>query len=107
VAAAGDFSFSPENRWLAWREWAPEAEKATLLVRALGIPDGEPFTVYQDAEPKAPRIGGWLARDDLVMVVPLAEDGSGGYSTLLALPATGPGGFLSPYSFLGTWSGVP
>jgi len=113
VAAAGDFSFSPENHWLAWREWAPGAEEATLLVRALGIPDGEPFTVYQDAEPKAPRIGGWLTRDDLVMVVPLAEDGAdgihpaGGYSTLLTLPATGPGGFLSPYSFLGVWAGTP
>jgi hypothetical protein len=113
VAAAGDFSFSPENRWLAWREWVPGTEGATLLVRVLGIPDGEPFTVYEDAEPTAPRIGGWLGRDDLVMVYPMAEEDAaaeeraGGYSTVLTLPASGPGGFLSPYAFLGTWSGTP
>jgi WD40 repeat protein len=101
----GDFSFSPDNAWLAWREWGTEAGVAKFLVRAVRILDGEPFTVHGDVEAAAPRIGGWLAQDDLVLVYPVQEDGTGGYSTVVTLPETGPGGFLSPYEFLGVLSG--
>jgi hypothetical protein len=57
--------------------------------------------VYEDAEDVAPRIGGWLRRDDLVLVYPLREDGTGEYSTVVTLPATGPGAPFSPFVFLG------
>lgn len=104
---AGDFSFSPGNVWLAWREWEMEAGVSKFLIRALRVLDGEPLTVYGDVEAAAPRIGGWLAKDDLVLVYPALEDGTGGYSTVVTLPATGPGAFLSPYAFLGVLSPVP
>ncbi len=99
--AAGDFSFSPHNVWLVWRERVPAPGGADLRIRALRLPDGEPLTVYEDAEGVAPRIGGWLRRDDLVLVYPLREDGTGEYSTVVTLPATGPGAPFSPFVFLG------
>jgi hypothetical protein len=102
---AGDFSFSPENAWLAWREWASAPGGSEFAIRALRLPGGEPFTVYEDAEHLAPRIGGWLRRDDLVLVYPLREDGTGEYSTVVTLPATGPGYPLSPFVFLGVLAG--
>ena len=98
---AGDFSFSPENTWLAWREWAREPAGAKVMIRALRLPDGEPFTVYEDKEDIAPRIGGWLGKDDLVLVYPLRKDGTGAYSTTVTLPATGPGYPFSPFVFVG------
>jgi hypothetical protein len=61
--------------------------------------------VHEDVGNLAPRIGGWLRRDDLVLVYPLREDGSGEYSTVLTLPATGPGYPLSPFAFLGVLGG--
>ena len=105
AAAAGDFSFSPENTWLAWREWTSGPAGPRFAIRALRLPDGEPFTVHEDVGNLAPRIGGWLRRDDLVLVYPLREDGSGEYSTVLTLPATGPGYPLSPFAFLGVLGG--
>jgi hypothetical protein len=74
---AGDFSFSPEDTWLAWREWAREPAGAKVVIRALRLPYGEPFTVYED------------------------KDGTGAYSTTVTLPATGPGYPFSPFVFVG------
>lgn len=99
--AAGDFSFSPDNAWLAWREWGRGPAGSRFAIRALRLPQGEPFTLYEAEENAAPRIGGWLRRDDLVLVYPLQKDGTGEYSTVLALPATGPGYPLSPFVFVG------
>jgi hypothetical protein len=99
--AAGDFSFSPHNGWLAWRERVAAPGGSNLLIRALRLPDGDPLTVYEDAEDVAPRIGGWLRRDDLVLVHPVREDGTGEHSALVTLPATGPGVSFSPFVFLG------
>jgi hypothetical protein len=104
---AGDFSFSPGNAWLAWREWAREGSGSKFMIRALRLPDGEPFTVYEEEANVAPHIGGWLRRDDLVLVYPLREDGTGEYSTVVSLPATGPGYPLSRFAFLGVLDGVP
>ena len=61
--------------------------------------------MYQDEQDVAPRIGGWLGPDDLVLVHPLREDGTGEYSTRVTLPATGPGYPLSPFVFVGVWGG--
>ena len=105
TAVAGDFSFSPENTWLAWREWASGPGGPRFAIRALRLPDGEPFTVHEDDADISPRIGGWLHRDDLVLVYPLRQDGTGEYSTVLTLPATGPGYPLSPFAFLGVLGG--
>jgi hypothetical protein len=104
---AGDFSFSPDNAWLAWRELATEPGGSELLVRALRLPAGEPLTVYEDAQDAAPRIGGWLRGDDLVLVYPMREDGTGGNSTVVTLPATGPGSPFSPFVFLGMLGEAP
>jgi dipeptidyl aminopeptidase/acylaminoacyl peptidase len=101
VRAAGDFSFSPDDRWLAWREWMKAPGGARMLIRALRVPQGEPFTVVEAADDEAPRIGGWLSEEQLVLVYPRLTDGSGGYSTVLSLPATGPGTLFSPFEFLG------
>ncbi len=102
ATVAGDFSFSPGNTWLAWREWATAPGGSMLLIRVLRLPDGEPLTVYGDAELTAPQIGGWLGQNDLVMIYPVQEDGTGGYSSVVTLPATGAGDVFSPFSFLGT-----
>jgi WD40 repeat protein len=102
ATVAGDFSFSPDNAWLAWREWATAPGGSMLLIRVLRLPNGEPLTVYGDAELTAPQIGGWLGRNDLVMVYPLQEDGTGGYSNVVVLPAIGAGDMLSPFAFVGT-----
>jgi hypothetical protein len=100
---AGGFSFSPENTWLAWREWVRDAQSggSVLLVRAMRLPDGEPFTVHRDVEHAEPQVGGWLGRDELVLIYPRRENGTGGYSTVLTLPDTGPGFRFSPFTFLG------
>ena len=103
--AAGDFSFSPGNTWLTWREWVTEASGPKVLIRALRLPDGEPFTVHRDTEQAAPRIGGWLMKDDLVLIYPVQKGGNGGQSTVITLPNTGPGELLSPYTFLGVLDG--
>jgi hypothetical protein len=107
ATVAGDFSFSPDNTWLAWREWATAPGGSIFLIRVLRLPDGEPLTVYADAELTAPDIGGWSGKDDLVMVYPIREDGTGGYSAVVTLPAVGSGDFFSPFAFLGmlgeTW----
>jgi hypothetical protein len=81
--------------------------------------------VYREIEPAAPQIGGWLRKGDLVLVYPTQDGGiggvrqenddeeypqendAGGYSTVVALPTTGPGLFLSPYTFLGVLGEVP
>jgi len=105
TVAAGDFSFSPGNTWLAWREWVRGPGVSVFVIRALRLPDGEPFTVYEDGEDVAPRIGGWLRGDELVLVYPLREDGTGEYSTVARLPATGPGYALSPFVFVGVLGG--
>lgn len=98
---AGDFSFSPDDTWLAWRELVAGPDGSKFLIRALRLPDGPPFTVYEDQEDAAPRIGGWLGQDDLVLVYPRREDGTGEYSSVVTLPATGPGRLFSPFVFLG------
>jgi len=107
TVAAGDFSFSPQDTWLAWRERVAAPGGANLLIRAMRLPDGEPLTVYEDAENAAPRIAGWLRRDDMVLVYPLREDGTGEYSTVVTLPATGPGAPFSPFVFLGLLGEAP
>jgi hypothetical protein len=107
TSVAGDFAFAPDNAWLAWREWADAPGGSLFLIRVLHLPDGEPVTVYGEAEATAPEIGGWLSRDELVLVYPVLGDGSGGHSTVVTLPAVGEGNFLSPYSFLGTLGEAP
>ena len=104
---AGDFSFSPGNTWLAWREWATAPGGSIFLIRVLAIPDGEPLTVYADAELTAPAIGGWIGPHQLVLVYPQQDDGTGGYTTVVTLPAVGGGEFLSPFTFLGTYGDAP
>jgi hypothetical protein len=104
---AGDFSFSPGNTWLAWREWATVPGGSIFLIRVIEMPDGEPLTVYADAELTAPAIGGWLGPDQLVLVYPKQDDGSGGYTTVVTLPSVGEGEFLSPFTFLGTYGDAP
>jgi hypothetical protein len=107
ATVAGDFSFAPDSTWLAWREWATAPGGSMFLVRVLRLPDGEPLTVYGDAELTAPRIGGWSGRDDLVLVYPLLEDGTGGHSTVVTLPSIGAGNPLSPFTFLGMLGEAP
>ena len=107
AVVAGDFSFSPDNVWLAWREWARGPGGSRFTIRALRLPDGEPFAVYDDAADIAPRIGGWLRRDDLVLVYPLRQDGTGEYSTVVTLPTTGPGYPFSRFVFLGVLAEDP
>ena len=85
----------------------PSGQGAYCHPSFLRLPDGEPLTVYEDAEDVAPRIGGWLRRDDLVLVYPLREDGTGEYSTFVTLPATGPGAPFSPFVFLGLLGEAP
>jgi hypothetical protein len=108
---AGGFSFSPENTWLTWREWVRDAQTesggSVLLVRALRVPDGEPFIVHRDVEHAEPQVGGWLGQDEMVLVYPRREDGTGGYSTVLTLPDTGPGFRFSSFIFLGVLGRVP
>ncbi len=100
---AGDFSFSPNNNWLAWREWAQPADGSVLIIRALDLytAASEPITVYEDKERMAPQIGGWLSSDELVLVYPAQGDSAGGHSTVVRLPGVGPGDPLSDYSFIG------
>jgi hypothetical protein len=76
---AGEFSFSPDNTWLAWREWGRRSEEASIVIRAMRLPDGVPFTVHRAMEPAAARIGGWLRNDDLVLVHPMWAGGTGVY----------------------------
>ncbi|MEE8389816.1 MAG: hypothetical protein V3S14_03335, partial [Anaerolineae bacterium] len=78
ATVAGDFSFSPDNTWLAWREWTTAPGASIFLIRVLRLPDGESLTVYGDAELTAPQIGGWLGKENLVLVYPPQEDGTGG-----------------------------
>ncbi|MCX7681760.1 MAG: hypothetical protein N2508_07330 [Anaerolineae bacterium] len=104
---AGDFSFSPANTWLAWRELVKAPGGTMVLVRFVRLPDGEPLTVYGDAETSAPLIGGWLGEDELVLVYPRLSDGSGGHSAVVRLPATGAGEVFSPYTFVGLWNEEP
>lgn len=100
---AGDFSFSPDGAWLAWQEWVPMPGSQVFLIRALRLPAGEPVTVYEEALTEgagisAPSIvGGWLGKDDLVLV----QEGGKGPSTLVTLPSAGPGFLFSPFAFLG------
>jgi Tol biopolymer transport system component len=107
ATVAGDFSFSPGNTWLAWREWATAPGGSIFLIRVLRLPNGEPLTVYGDAELTAPKIGGWLNANDLVLVYPLQEDGTGGHSTVVSLPAIGAGDLLSPHTFVGLLNETP
>lgn len=104
---AGDFSFSPGNTWLAWREWATARGGSIFLIRVLKMPDGEPLTVYAEAELTAPAIGGWIGPNQLVLVYPRQDDGTGGHTTVVTLPAVGGGEFLSPFTFLGTYGSAP
>ena len=104
---AGDFSFSPDSTWLAWQELATEQGRRKLLIRALRLPGGEPLAVYEDAQDAAPRIGGWLRGDDLVLVYPMRQDGTGGDSTVVTLPAAGPGSPFSRFAFLGVLDEAP
>jgi len=99
---AGDFSFAPDSGWLSWREWGSMPDGSKLLIRAMHLPEGEPFTVYEEPSDYAPTvIGGWMGRDDLVLV---QENGTGP-STVVTLPSTGLGSPLSPFVFLGVWPG--
>ncbi len=100
---AGDFSFSPANTWLAWRELVKVSGGTVMLVRFMRLPDGEPLTVYGDVESNAPHIGGWLGENELVLVYPRLSDGTGGHSAVVNLPATGAGDVFSPYTFVGLW----
>jgi len=104
---AGDFSFAPDNAWLAWREWATAPGGSIFLIRVLQLPDGEPITVYGEAELTAPQIGGWIGKDDLILVYPPQQHGAGGYSTIVNLPAVGKGDTFSPFAFLGVLSRTP
>jgi hypothetical protein len=122
---AGDFSFSPDNTWVAWREWGTAGQgMAHILIRALRLPDGEPLAVYEEIESAAPQIGGWLRGGDLVLVYsmwgsgggdaqenhaggPFPENTSRGYSTVVALPSTGPGIVFSPFTFLNILTDLP
>jgi hypothetical protein len=96
---AGDFSFAPGSGWLAWREWGTMPDGSVLVVRARHLPDGEPFTVYQEASDDSPVvIGGWIGEDDLVLV----QENGAGPSTVISLPSSlGLGSPLSPFAFLG------
>lgn len=95
---AGDFSFSPGNTWLAWQEHVMTPGKFRL--RAMRLPGGEPFTVYEVDEyaVREHRIAGWLGPDELVVV--RKEVTPHGSSYLITLPSTGPGVLLSPFAFL-------
>lgn len=104
---AGDFSFSPANTWLAWRELVKAPGGTMVLVRFMNLPGGEPLTAYGDVDSGAPLIGGWLGEDDLVLVYPRLGDGTGGHSSVIRLPATGAGEVFSPYTFVGPWIGGP
>jgi hypothetical protein len=104
---AGDFSFSPGGAWIAWREWATQPGGSIFLIRVLSLPDGEPLTVYGDAETTAPKLGGWTGRDQLVLVHPPQEGGTGSYSTVVELPAVGVGEPLAPFTFSGRLDASP
>lgn len=98
---AGDFSFSPREKWVAWREWVQTTGGSILLVRAMRLPDGEAITICGDIEDAAPKIGGWLREGELVMVYPVRPDGTGGQSASIVLPNVGQGAVFSPHSFIG------
>jgi hypothetical protein len=107
ATVAGDFSFSPSGAWLAWREWATQPGGSIFLIRVLSLPDGEPLTVYGEAETTAPELGGWIDRDQLVLVHASQEGGTGSYSTVVQLPAVGVGEPLAPFTFLGRLDAAP
>jgi hypothetical protein len=107
ATVAGAFSFSPDGAWLAWREWATQPGGSIFLIRVLSLPDGEPLTVFGDAEATAPELGGWIDRDQLVLVHAPQEGGTGGYSTVVELPAVGVGEPLAPFTFLGRLDASP
>jgi hypothetical protein len=96
---AGDFSFAPGSGWLAWREWGAMPDGSTLVVRARHLPDGEPFTVYQEvSDDSLVVIRGWIGEGDLVLV----QENGAGPSTVVSLPSSpGLGSPLSPFAFLG------
>ncbi|MEA3397737.1 MAG: hypothetical protein U9R05_09785 [Chloroflexota bacterium] len=95
----GDFSFSPGNTWLAWQEHVMNPGRFRL--RAMRLPGGEPFTVYEVDEyaVREHRIAGWLGPDELVVV--RKEATPRGSSYLITLPSIGSGDLLSPLAFLG------
>ncbi len=97
----GDFSFAPGNRWLAWQECVGFSSSSFRL-RALRLPDGEPFTVYE-ADVAEQVIAGWMGPDDLVIMRTLPA----GSSYLIPLPSEGPGCKFSPYDFLGVLGEAP
>jgi hypothetical protein len=97
VEIIGDFSFSPGNIWLVWQE-CPDLFLPPFRLRALRLPDGEPFTVHE-AEVAEQSVAGWLGPDELVVV----RNGEGpvGSSYLITLPFEGAGSKISPHDFLG------
>jgi hypothetical protein len=107
ATVAGDFSFSPGGDWIAWREWATQPGGSIFLIRVLNLPDGEPLTVYGAAEAIAPELGGWIGGNQLVLAHTPQEDGTGGYSTVVELPAVGVGEPLAPFAFLGRLNASP
>jgi len=101
VLTAGDFSFSPHERWLAWQEYLALPGVASYRVRAARLPDGEPVTLYEVEEAEMnsePRIATWREPDEIVLWIDgTAQPGS------YALDVTGeqPPEFLTPRRILG------
>lgn len=99
-SVAGDFSFSPEGRWLAWLEMTAGE---TYRLWAVRLPDEKATMVWDLGQLIGePRIAGWLGPDTLVVVLHESA-GSGGSSYRLRLPDGEPERF-SAYDFLGLLS---
>ena len=107
VQEIGDFSFSPDNAWLVWQEYAVGASATgAFRLLAMRLPDGEwpnpqPLTVYEvdEGDVGIHTIAGWLGPDELVVV--RTEERAVGSSYIINLPSEGPGCKLSSYDFLG------
>ena len=101
---AGNFSFSPEGRWLAWLEYTG----LVYRLRAVSLPNGEPMTVLEMEEAELtdePRLAGWMGLNEVVLVWHEYE-GPRGSSYHILLPDGKPEKF-SPYDFLGVLGKAP
>mgnify|MGYP006284791713 FL=1 len=98
VENIGDFSFSPDGRWLVWQETLSIHADPPFRLRAVQLPDGDPFLIYE-ADATEQSVAGWLEPDQLVVV--RHGEAAAGSSYLISLPDGGPGCRISNYDFVG------
>ena len=100
---AGNFSFSPDGRSLAWQEWIKKDEDNRMVVRVLNLKeDDAPLDIYEEPAVPGSRekiIRGWLTSSQLVLVHQSPDVQAGSYVVSLEdEPQITP---LSPFEYLG------